>query len=443
MKTIISFFLSAAAILVILFSCQKEVRFDFISEGTLDKDINSDCIATAHGDFIAGKANDANNYIEVQAHVTTRGNYTITTDTVNGYSFTATGAFHDTGSAIVRLAAHGKPIAAGTDQFNIAYGSSHCLATVIVLNSSTAASFTLQGAPGSCMIDTVAGDYIKGSSLNTGSKVIIGVNVTVPGNYQIYTDTVNGYSFSSTGTFSAAGIQTVILSGSGKPVNGGTNVFTIKAGNSACNFSISVITVVVATNNDHFPLTMSSYWDYKDLYYQGNVVTTIIIGSASKNGNLYKTMEEEISPGGPLILDYRKTGSQYFEYAAVDKYTSSFQYATKIYGDLPFLKEGLVTGEEWQSPEYNDTASAGQVMGLQYEYSCLDANASIVIDGHVFTNVYKVQMKPKIRTAAASYTYTGELYTYYYAKGVGLIYYKEIDLGSTRAELQIKDWQVN
>ncbi len=127
----------------------------------------------------------------------------------------------------------------------------------------------------------------------------------------------------------------------------------------------------------------------------------------------------------------------------MDKYTSSFQYAQKIYDDLPFLKEGLNTSEQWHSKEYRDTASFGQLIGLQYDYFCLDANATIIVNGHAFANVYKIQMKPKIRGAGNTYAYTGEIYTYYYAKGVGLIYYKKEDRGNTNAELQIKDWQVN
>src|SRR4249920_586493 len=55
------------------------------------------------------------------------------------------------------------------------------------------ASFTLQGAPGACMNDTIIGNYIKGAILDTGSYVKIAVNVTVAGPYTISTNTVNGY----------------------------------------------------------------------------------------------------------------------------------------------------------------------------------------------------------------------------------------------------------
>jgi hypothetical protein len=441
-KTILFYSLSAA-IIFLFFSCQKEIHFDFVSEGTLEKDLNNNCLGTVNGNYVIGKNLDADNYIEAHVHITARGSYSISTDTVNGYSFSASGDFKDTGSVLVKLTGHGKPNSVGSDQFNVAYKTSRCQVVVTVLNVSTTAAFTLQGSPGACMIDTVTGTYIQGYSLDTSNKIKIRVNVTIPGSYEILTDTVNGYSFSSSGTFLTTGIQTISLTGSGMPVNNGTDMFTVKAGSSICNFPVTVFTIVTVTNNDHFPLTMSSYWDYTDLYYHGNIITNIVIDTVTKNGNLYRSVMEEISPGGPVILYYRKTGINYFEYAAVDKYTSSFQYAKKIHDDLPFLTEGLRTGSSWQSKEYSDTASFGQVIGLQYDYSCLDAGNIVVINGHAFADVYKVQMKPKIKGASNIYAYTGEIYLYYYAKGIGLIYYKKINLGVDYGEWQIKDWQVN
>ncbi|HEY1872482.1 MAG TPA: hypothetical protein VGG71_15565, partial [Chitinophagaceae bacterium] len=119
------------------------------------------------------------------------------------------------------------------------------------------------------------------------------------------------------------------------------------------------------------------------------------------------------------------------------------EYAKKIYDDLPFLKEGLVTGQQWSSTEYKDTASFGQVILLRYDFMCLNANATVVINGHAFANVYEVQMKPNVASVSNPYHATGEVYLSYYAKGVGLIYYKETTLGNIYGEQQIKDWQVN
>ena len=206
MKIIVSSFFVTAAILLFLFSCQKEIHFDFISEGELVKDANNNCKPViVNGNFIAGNDLSENDHIEVEVHFTAIGSYTIATDTVNGYSFKADGNTKDTGIINIKLSGYGKPLNTGNDQFHIIYGTSTCAASVNVLNGASLASFTLQGSPNSCIVDTVIGGYIKGVAADTSSRVIMAVNVTTPGYYSVNTNTVNGYSFSSSGTFLSAG----------------------------------------------------------------------------------------------------------------------------------------------------------------------------------------------------------------------------------------------
>ena len=167
----------------------------------MEKDINNNCLPPIiNGNYIAGKNLDGNNSIDAQVHVTNAGTYSINSDTVNGYSFNATGSFKDTGLVIVKLAGRGKPIAPGSNQFQIIYGTSSCDVRVTVLNSSNTASFTLRGAPGQCMKDSIIGGYVKGSALDTGNHVLISVDVTVPGSYTVSTGVVvceSGLTFSA------------------------------------------------------------------------------------------------------------------------------------------------------------------------------------------------------------------------------------------------------
>jgi len=443
-KTILSTLSAAAIILLFLFSCQKEIHFDFVSEGELVKDAGNNCKPViANGSFISGNDLGANDYIQVEVHFTVTGSYTITTDTVNGYFFKAEGNTKDTGFVDIKLPGNGKPLNAGTDQFRIVYGTSTCAASVTVLNGANIASFALQGSPNSCIIDTVIGGYIKGVAADTSSHVIIAVSVTTPGAYSVTTDIVNGYSFSSAGTFSSAGIQTISLVASGTPVNAGTDVFTVTAGSSTCTFSITVLTAVTATNNDLFPLTMSSFWDYDDLYYNGSKIKTVVIDTATREGRLYTVMEEQISPGGPLLNLYRKQGSEYHQYVAIDDYTNSVRYGKRIYDDILFLNENIIKGSTWESKEFTDTTNLGQVIILQYRFACVAADVSAVVGTNAFSHVYEIEMRPWLRSAGGSYGQANEKYTWYYAKGVGLIYFKKLSLGFTSGEWQIKDWQVN
>lgn len=430
--------------LLFLFSCQKEIHFDFISEGELVKDANNNCkAAVVTGNFIAGSDLIENDQIEVEVHFTAIGSYTIVTDTVNGYSFKAEGSAQDTGVINIKLSGQGKPLNTGNDHFHIVYGTSTCAASVTVLNGTSTASFTLQGSPNSCIIDTLIGGYIKGVAADTSSQVIIAVNVTTPGTYSVSTNTVNGYSFSTAGTFSSAGLQTISLVASGTPLNAGTDVFTVNAGSSTCSFSITVLTAIVATNNDLFPLSMSSFWNYDDLYYKGSTVKNIIIDTATREGNLYKVMEEQISPGGPLLHFYRRNGTEYVEYMAIDDYTSSFRYGKRIYDDILFLKENLSKGDTWETKEFTDTADFGQVIVLQYRFACSAADVSAVVGTNAFSHVYKIEMVPWLRTPSGPYGQANEKYTWYYAKGVGLIYYKKLSVGFIYGEWQIKNWLVN
>ena len=55
---------------------------------------------------------------------------------------------------------------------------------------------------GNCLPITVAGTYIKGQNLGDSNYLEVTVNATAPAPYTIITDTVNGYSFKSSGSFS-------------------------------------------------------------------------------------------------------------------------------------------------------------------------------------------------------------------------------------------------
>ena len=444
MKIIVSIFFVTAAILLFLFSCQKEIHFDFISEGELVKDANNNCKPVViNGNFIAGNELNENDHMEVEVHFTAIGSYTIATDTVNGYFFKAEGNIEDTGFTSIKLSGHGKPLNTGNDQFRIVYGTSTCTTSVAVLNGASIASFTLQGSPNSCIIDTVIGGYIKGVAADTSSHVIIAVNVTTPGTYLVSTNTVNGYNFSGSGTFSSTGEQTISLVASGTPVNAGTDVFTVNADSSTCTFSTTVLTAIVATNNDLFPLSMSSFWSYDDLYYKGSTVKTVVIDTATHGGHLYQVMEEQISPGGPILHFYRRNGIEYSQYMAIDDYTSSLRYGKRIYDDIVFLKENLSKGDTWETKEFTDTADFGQVIILQYRFACVASDVSVVVGTNAFSHVYEIEMQTWLRSLSGPYGQANEKYTWYYAKGIGLIYYKKLSVGFTSGEWQIKNWQVN
>ncbi|HZI53782.1 MAG TPA: hypothetical protein VFD56_08775 [Chitinophagaceae bacterium] len=97
-------------------------------------------------------------------------------------------------------------------------------------------------ASGDCLPKTVGGVFEEGKVLVADSNFIdVQVNVTKAGSYTIYTDTVNGFYFRATGTFSSTGTKTVKLNGNGTPVNDGISNFTVTYTTSQCVVPVNVL----------------------------------------------------------------------------------------------------------------------------------------------------------------------------------------------------------
>ncbi|MBP9758930.1 VCBS repeat-containing protein [Candidatus Dojkabacteria bacterium] len=87
----------------------------------------------------------------------------------------------------------------------------------------------------------INGTYKQGTALTPTETIELSVFVVSPGAYSINTDLINGYSFSSTGTFNSTGNTTAILTNnSGTPLTDGTDNFTATLLSSNCTFKIDV-----------------------------------------------------------------------------------------------------------------------------------------------------------------------------------------------------------
>jgi len=189
------------------------------------------------GVYTAGSVATASNSVSFEVSVTTPGTYSISSNTVNGISFSGSGLFSAAGNQSVTLTATGTPAAAGSSDFSVTAGTSTCTFSVPVI---APAAFTLAGAPGSCTPATVAGTYENGTALSTANTITIDVDVTSIGGYSLSTNTVNGMTFSTSGNFTTTGPQNIILTGSGTPAASGTFTFTPQIGTSGCTFDIVV-----------------------------------------------------------------------------------------------------------------------------------------------------------------------------------------------------------
>ncbi len=237
-------FLGAVLLLV---SCTKNTDPGGESAGSLQTLAGGNCTpATVHGLFKVDSVLNSENYVDIEVNVSVGGNFTIKSDTVNGYSFKKTGTMAS-GLNTVRLYASGKPLAIGVNNFTISYGSTVCGFSVTVFGSGGGfgtALYTLGGSPGNCSVASVNGNYITGLPMNTNNKVEMTVNVNTTGTYILSTPTVNGISFGANGSFTNPGIQNIFLTASGTPSAAGTFNYPLTNGSTNCGFPITVNTVI-------------------------------------------------------------------------------------------------------------------------------------------------------------------------------------------------------
>ncbi|MEP6846425.1 MAG: hypothetical protein ABI861_10495 [Panacibacter sp.] len=179
------------------------------------------------------------------------------------------------------------------------------------------------------------------------------------------------------------------------------------------------------------------------IFSKGNTIKTTITGSSSLNDTVYQVMKQTDGYSISSESLYRRSGADYLDYVREDKYTASFAYSKSLLTEILFLNQYVQQGNYWESPEFQDVSTFDQVIILKYGYKCLKSNGVATVNGKVFANVLIIEMRPQIRALGNPWSYTNEIYTYYYAKGIGLIYYYAIsNFGYRKAELQLNNWLV-
>ena len=377
--------------------------------------------ATTAGTFTQGVSLTSTNTATVTVTVATAGTYTISTNTVNGVSFSHTGTFTTTGVQNVILTGSGTPVSSGNQTFTITFGSSTCTFIVNFAGGTAPATGTLGGSPGSCTSVTPAGTYTQGIALTSLNTVTVQVNVTTIGAYTISTNTVNGVNFSKTGTFTTTGLQNVILSGTGTSTNSGSQNFTVTFGSSTCNFSISFAPGTVV--GDYFPTTTNSYWAYGNVNKDptDSFMITATSGTKSITSQLYNIFTYNGIPpsGSPDSLFYRKGGGLYYENFNVQKLLGTPGTPPDV--EYKFLDANVPAGTSWQSPNFTVT-DQGVTYTVYLKMTLTEKSTTPTISGIVTSSdVLKVSYDYYVSAAG------GPAAIFYkeirwFAKGIGLIY---------------------
>jgi hypothetical protein len=197
--------------------------------------------ALLNGTYMQGLTLTSNNTVTINLSVTTPGTYSITTNTINGVTFSGSGVL-TTGNTGVTLVASGTPTNAGPFNFLVTGtgNSSSCSFAVLFEPPGTPAVYTFAGAPNNCTGGIPIGTYTAGIAVNSSNSAQINVNVTTIGTYSISTPVVNGINFAATGIFTATGSQTVTLYPSGTPTSSGTYNYDISGSGSSCYLLVTV-----------------------------------------------------------------------------------------------------------------------------------------------------------------------------------------------------------
>ena len=409
---------------VFFLACQKETSFEKgttkASVGSLSVDASGNCLgAVVSGTYTKDTAIKASNYVDVSVKVDTIGTYTISSDTVNGYYFKATGSFTATGTQTVRLIGGGKPLTAGTNIFTVTYNGTVCEFTVTVTAATGGSSvFTI-----TCTGATPVGTYVAGTPLTAANTITLNVNVTNIGSWSVTTaPAVNGITFTGTGTFTATGGgQTIVLTGSGTPTAAGTFTFTVTGGTGTCTFQCTVTAVVIP---DYFPRTTYSNWSYQfDGDPNDSLLIKVISNTHSAIGNTYNIFlyTDDASLGFDTSGYYRRSGADYFEWIDMGSYVG---LDNPLWMEWTFLKDNLTVGGTWSSAQftgpYTDQTTGTTInVTLRWDFSITQQNASVSVNGTPYANT--IEVKQELRQLVGTNWVLVAYFKCFYARDKGLI----------------------
>ncbi|MGH2562885.1 MAG: hypothetical protein ACRDE5_00115 [Ginsengibacter sp.] len=386
------------------------------------------------GTYAPGTPLTSANTVQVQVTVATVGTYSIKTNTVDGVAFSKTGTFTTPGVQNVILTGSGTPTNSGNQDFTFAYGNSQCDFTI---NFAVPASGVLGGGGGNCTPFALAGSYQQGIPLNSSNTVQVQVDIATVGSYSITTNTVDGVVFSKSGVFTATGLQTIFLTGSGTPINEGVQSFTVSFGTSNCTFGITFLPGVMPSG-DYFPLTQNSNWTYNLVGgTSSDSVHTVVIGySPTFGSNTYNTIAAYDVPSTGQAYDsayYRKPGGDYYEY---DVFSNIIPFDQTLAGEFIFLKDNVAVGTTWTSPDISGTIN-GISITAYIKMTILAKAVPVTIATFNFPDVIKVKYEYFIN-GDPSAVETDERW---FAKNVGEIH-EDINGVSAVGSYDIANYQV-
>jgi hypothetical protein len=298
-------------------TCSFTITVAAAGVGTLGVTAGACTPATVNGVYTSGVVLDpATNTVSIEVNVTTAGTFSITTNTVAGFSFAFNGILSTTGVQTVTLQGTGTPSGTGAQTFTVTLGASTCTFSVTVAGP---AVYTIN-----CGTATANGTYQALIPLTAANTITIPITVASAGSYTL-TASVNGMTFSNTGSLTLA-TTSITLNGTGIPSAAGS--YNLPVGTPTCNVSITVLaapaidwkfnigTTVYQGQTNAVQFDNTSLPPFNVLYYEGDNAASDIfeIGLIDLVGGILGTETyNSNTPFTPPIPPTANVGYFYFD----------------------------------------------------------------------------------------------------------------------------------
>jgi hypothetical protein len=200
------------------------------------------CGGALAGDYVASVAMTAANIKTATVTVLTPGDYTATTDEVNGVKFSTDATISSVGAgAQIRLQASGTPLDPGTFTYTLIISGQSCTFNVTYASPPAPILNGQVNCSGSA-----SGTYTTNNATTAAHSMSLTVTPTGIGYYNYTAGPVNGVTFAASGNFTAGDVNTVktiTLQASGAPVDSGNFNYTVSGTNitNACSFTVAVV----------------------------------------------------------------------------------------------------------------------------------------------------------------------------------------------------------
>jgi len=335
------------------------------------------------------------------------------------FSVTITGLTDSTISGTFQ----GKVLGAAFDTITLKEGkfNARTKSTVIVNPTDTTTSAGSLGSNAdTCAGVTLTGVYKKNVAMTGSNTATVSVLVTKAGRYVISSDTIKGFYFRATGTFSAAGAQPVVVPAYGYPTDSGTVKFRLTYSGKSCTFVVKVDTSNITTppvTLDYLPTTTGSNWSYSNANLTGNVSDTFYTfasgSNVTLNGNSYSLFKSTL--GSEDSVYYRKSSGIYYSTLNLEDY-----FSTGGIKEVIILKDNVNVGSTW-TDGFSGTSS-GISVSVNFDNIISEKAVAATVGALSFPDVIKVTTSVNQKILSQSVPLGN--YERWFARGIGLIYQK-------------------